>query len=1038
CVSPGSGSTRSPVVLPSLRREESARAVLLNSLGALYALGQDVAWPAVAGSPRRVISLPSYRWQKERFWAPASAVPRPAPAASRPAPVPPQPIPTTAVSEYYDLGAEFHRRRPGDGSLTFDGYLTWGLFPRPRPGFSWLRTVLHPERHPEDYRCLVEAQEELRRVLFRAIDLSRVETVFDFGCGYGADMIALAQRHPHLRLEGYTISARQAEIGNARAAGCGLGDRVHIYHRDSAKQPFPGRYDLVLGLEVAGLIEDKPALFANVAEHLKDGGQVLLADFIANAQSSIDIPETSTYSSTAAEWCTVLGAHRLRLIDTIDISPEIANCLADPEFDRHLAAATAEASADPRLLRHVASYPNVEQALRQDALRYALFRAVKDSVSTVDEIVDFNRATIARAKRYSPPDQAPESLALERWLHTIEWRPAPPVRMTPATPRRTWLVYAERLDHGRALQRELEALQQTVLLEVAGDPARASNRQIDGQSDSVAGVVYLCDLAETHFDSRALQALQALQDPNRLGCAGLLRLTQAVLNGNAGSRRDPPRLWLVTGGVTGVALDQAPLAGLVRAIGQEHPELRPATIDLRDRSAPALAQLAQELVADTDEDHVVLERGQRTVARFERLRLAGAGRYRPSPEGSYLITGGLGGLGIEVAAWLVGHGAGYLYLAGRSAPSERAAQRLDVLAGSGAEVEVVQADVRRPQEVTELVRKIDGGRYRLRGIVHAAGVLDDRTVLGLTPERTSAVTAPKVLGAWNLHVETVRRDLDFFVLFSGLASIFGSPGQSNYAAANAFLDALAHYRRARGLPALSINWGPWQEAGVVAARGASFTLQGVHSIPTALGLDALALLIASGETQAAVTSFEQAVWQRAYPALARSPLVSGLAPPSSEDARPAGDVIAQLRQAAVGWPRRTLLEHHLRDHIGQVLRLPPEAIDPDAAMKDLGFDSLMALQLRNRLEESLQTQLPVTMVWNYPTIPDLVVFLAGKLGLRLHAGAPDADGTPAGALEPSPALPVEPADDLLDRIKGLSEDEALRLLNSSVEAAGEL
>ncbi|MGH2350510.1 MAG: acyltransferase domain-containing protein, partial [Chloroflexota bacterium] len=173
CVSPASGPARPPVVLPSLRREEAARAVLLNSLGALYALGQDVAWPSVAGRPRRVVSLPSYPWQKERFWAPApalsrqeSAAPRPEPASPQPAPAPPQPVPTTAVSEYYDLGAEFHRRRPGDDSLTFDGYLTWGLFPRPRSGVSWLRTVLHPERHPEDHRCLVEAQEELRRVLF--------------------------------------------------------------------------------------------------------------------------------------------------------------------------------------------------------------------------------------------------------------------------------------------------------------------------------------------------------------------------------------------------------------------------------------------------------------------------------------------------------------------------------------------------------------------------------------------------------------------------------------------------------------------------------------------------------------------------------------------------------------------------------------------------------------------------------------------------------------------------------------------------------
>ena len=184
-------------------------------------------------------------------------------------------------------------------------------------------------------------------------------------------------------------------------------------------------------------------------------------------------------------------------------------------------------------------------------------------------------------------------------------------------------------------------------------------------------------------------------------------------------------------------------------------------------------------------------------------------------EATYLITGGLGGLGRAVATWLVEQGARHLVLMGRSAPSASAQQTLDALRKAGAHVVVARGDVARADDVASVIESIRMSMPPLRGVVHAAGVLDDGIVAHLDQRRLRDVMAPKVDGAWNLHALTRDVDLDFFVLFSSAASVLGSPGQAHYAAANSFLDALAWHRRAEGRSALSINWGPWAEVGLV-------------------------------------------------------------------------------------------------------------------------------------------------------------------------------------------------------------------------------
>ncbi|MGH2671013.1 MAG: beta-ketoacyl reductase, partial [bacterium] len=284
--------------------------------------------------------------------------------------------------------------------------------------------------------------------------------------------------------------------------------------------------------------------------------------------------------------------------------------------------------------------------------------------------------------------------------------------------------------------------------------------------------------------------------------------------------------------------------------------------------------------------------------------------------------------------------------------------------------------------------------------------------------------------------------LDFFVLFSSGASLLGSPGQGNYAAANAFLDALAHYRHSQGRPALSINWGPWAEVGLAAAqanRGARLATQGMASIAPAQGLAALGRLLDCGAPQVGVLPLNLRHWRQLYPRAARSPLLAHLLQ-EQDSARGAGIANNPVREALLAarpGARRSLLESHLVEQVAQVLRLARSHIDAQTPLPTLGFDSLMALELRNRLEASLGLTLSATLMWGYPTIAALAPHLAGKLGITLE------EPEKSGAAPTSPPLERSPlqgegegagahgqteAPLTLAEVKKLSEDEAAALL----------
>ena len=359
-------------------------------------------------------------------------------------------------------------------------------------------------------------------------------------------------------------------------------------------------------------------------------------------------------------------------------------------------------------------------------------------------------------------------------------------------------------------------------------------------------------------------------------------------------------------------------------------------------------------------------------------------------DGAYLVTGGLSGLGLLVAEWLARKGAGSIVLMGRRQPDEHSAARIERLKASGTPVHVSTGDVALRAAVEAALAQ---ARHPLRGIFHCAGVLDDGVLTQMNAEKFERVLRPKVAGAWNLHSLTQNLPLDHFVLFSSAASLLGSRGQANHAAANAYLDALAHYRRTRGLGALSVNWGPWSGTGAAVRTGAA--ARAAKTITPEAGIRALERLLAGGAVQAAVIPAAPAELSEAVPA------------------RPKLETFSLERLA--GYParkRKRELLSELQKMAAAVLGLAGAGLaTPDQPMAELGLDSLMAIEFRNRLATAFRRPFPSSVLFDHPSLDRL------------------ADHIDASVFQAT-VKTAAPVNDLLTDLEQLSEDEVDRMLGA--------
>jgi acyl transferase domain-containing protein/acyl carrier protein len=603
---------------------------------------------------------------------------------------------------------------------------------------------------------------------------------------------------------------------------------------------------------------------------------------------------------------------------------------------------------------------------------------------------------------------------LQKWLYEIVWQASPlPANQPagqPAGDITHWLIVTGPQCNGdgglgeRVAERLIRAGYGAEVYDCAApgpsalDDGRGSLWQQMGHAAGL-GLLYL-QPAESAELAPAQTALEA--------SCGLLELVQGLVQQRKGA---PTRLWVATQGQSLLDGDPAALPtpaalwGMGHVIGLEEPGLWGGLIDLPVAvEAADLDVLTGTLIGQAQqnqpaENRIAIRRGGRYVPRLtalspaRRAEIADAPPVSPSGATSYLITGGLGGLGLQAARALAAQQPSgcRLILMGRHGPNEQARQVIAELARQGAQVTLFQGDVACEADVARLFAQADPP---IGGIIHAAGVLDDGILLRQNRARFEQVFAPKVLGSWLLHQYSQAHPLDFFVSFSSAAALFGSPGQSSYSAANAFMDGLVGYRRSLGLPALSIQWSAWAEVGMAAAQK-ELNLPGVQMLTPAQGGQILARLLGAGG-HIGVLPVDWARFGRQFAGGAVPPLLADLVRASqagqsaglvesAENQHPEShpDRAKGLReQLALAEPaaREALVLGFVRQQVARIMRFDGDQVDMATPLLYLGMDSLMAVEIRDRIRAALGLEIELVALLEGMTISSLAQRVMQHIG----------------------------------------------------------
>jgi acyl transferase domain-containing protein/aryl carrier-like protein len=952
------------MAIASLRRAHDERAAMLESLGALWARGQSVAWSQLFPGGGRRVPLPTYAWQRERHW----------------------------------LETEVSQARVHTGGHPLLGQ---GMTLSTQPGTRVWETPVSVRRVPwlGDHRIqgvtVVPGTAYLEMALAAAADDGGragpheiTEVVLSQALAFADNATATVQLVTTEEPAGRRFQIASLAPGAARASW-----RVHcqgaLRRTEHAAAPTPLDLDAIRAR--FGPSEPAPAFYA---EHRTIGfdfgpsfqGLVELWRGDGEALGRVQLPEAAgsiaAYRMHPALLDACLqamgGLTRRNSLTTPWVPVEVGSLrLWQPPAGELWCHARERREGPP------------------PGDRRSCDLQIVDGTGAV--VVEISGLVVQRLEARALQREEHEEHEEDEWLLALDWEPA--AVGAPAPPTGRWLLLGGG-ELGAALRGALEAAGHAAVHAPVGelgadpDPARALLAEAFGGQAPTA-VVHLGSLEVSgELDAGTVEAALTR------GPDSALVTVQALA---AMSYREAPRLWLLTRGAQAVAQDavavaQAPLLGLGRVIALEHPELRCVRVDLdpaRPEGEPHA--LLAELLANGAEDEIAWRAGQRFVGRLARgapdARPRASGSAGPGHaaegairrDGSYLVTGGLGGLGLSVAGWLADQGAGHLVLLGRSgaaSPEQQAA--VAALSARGARVTVARADVADRGQLERVLHEVDATGMPLRGIVHTAGILDDGLLLQQTPARLRPIMASKALGALHLHELTRAMPLSFFVMYSSSAGLLGTPGQGNYAAANTFLDALAQHRKALGLPALSIAWGAFSEVGLAARPDLAERRDGsgMRSIRPEQGLSVLARLLAGDRAQIGVVSFDAQQWAAAIcPTAGVTQRFSRLlaAPPEAPGRSNGGSALLARLAAAAPDERIVLVEQALRSQVSQVLRLAESKLDVHAPLTSLGMDSLMGLTLKHRLKRELAVEVPLIRLLSDTTVVELTRFLDAQM-----------------------------------------------------------
>jgi acyl carrier protein/NADP-dependent 3-hydroxy acid dehydrogenase YdfG len=647
------------------------------------------------------------------------------------------------------------------------------------------------------------------------------------------------------------------------------------------------------------------------------------------------------------------------------------------------------------------------------------------------------------------------------WYVVPEWEKVPqPCKATTgarAAGKGSLLIFADRAGFGKRLYeagrshgftcRVLEMVRRGECDEVMRELERL-------QPSELSGITHIVDCLPLDDAELVMHESSDLDAAILAGPGSLARTVQKLL---AAKVDGAPRVWVLTRGTHNVGGSgvMCPTGGMVwgmgRSLALEHTGLWGGLIDLDPESRmdrEAIDVLAE--ISAQDEDQIAFRKGKRYVLRLSPFRHLGEDPERPfrcDGQGAYIVTGGLGGLGLHVAALLADRGARTLVLAGRTPlparevwnriqeddPQRRRVRAVLELESKGVEVRVVAIDVGDRDQMMQLRDALRRDHVPpLRGIVHAAGILQYGALSDLTMVQLADALRAKVHGGWLLHEVFGGEPLKFFIMFSSASALLSSPMLSAYAAGNAFLDALAHYRRNLGRPATSINWGVWSEAGMATTFDGgglqASAIQGMGTLTTREGLNVLRCLFSNSLTQIAVIPVDWKVWAARYPSLARAPAISRLVGSCEvKKDKPRADT-ASLQAVLDATPEslHTSLQAYLAERIGVVIGVSPSRINVTEPLSTFGIDSLMAVEIRNKVDRELHVNIPMVRFLQGPTVEELAGLVAERLPQQAGPSASSAAASEGEGV--SHGMTAEVASSLLDELPNLSDDQVDDLL----------
>jgi len=987
-------------VLPSLKREEEADKVLAGSLGALYTLGYPMDWSRIYPEGGRCVQLPFYPWQRERCWLdkPAGDFGNQSQYVSR-----------DGAEKHSLLGRHFKSAQTEthfwEGALDsiarshLEDHRVGGA--PVLPAALYVEMALAAAAETFSSQSFVLKDIEFRRALFLPDGGTRtIQVILSPGADGTASVhiysCPLGEEHLN---RSWTLHAA-AKICPRQNHGMPLVIEQETLAELQARssEQISGQ-DYYLRLRESGI--DYGPSFQSVAQLWRCNGEVL---------GEVKAPD-GPYGEFNA--CQFQPAILDACFQTLGASVA-AQATEDDKQGTYMPTHVDEIRIHRRPGLHLRSHAHLLERTA-DTMKGEV-RLLDETGHVAIEMLGLRFDNIGRDTKRAAEEN------LDDWLYEFQWQlrerqagqPAP--ELSPPASRSNWLIFADNSSVGEALGALINAQGDRSILVTRGEsferidgerfrlhPERPEDIQqlleavLASDQPTCRAVVHLWSL-DAHLPEET--TVTSLKTAQTLGCGSVLQLVQEL----ARVQRDHlPRLWLITRGAQPAGeetlpLDtaQAPLWGLGRVIAQEHPMFWGGLMDLEPRPSlleDAVPQLWKEISAPDKEDQIAFRQGRRYVGRLVRKRRAGRQEapLRWRTDGSYLITGGLGDLGLSVARWMVEQGARRLILLGRTKLPRRALWNsaeagsrlahqiaaIRELEALGTSVHLASVDV---ADEGQLSAFLDGFRTEgwppIRGIVHAAGVLQDGLLMQLDTAALNSVLRPKMMGGWLLHRLLEDASLDFFVLFSSAGSLLGQPGQGNYAAANAFLDALAHHRRAQGQPALSINWGAWSGLGFADTPGgkrlaARLALRGINSIAPGQALEVLERLLRPGSpTQVAAVPVDWRRYRQFYPAGTESPLLSELAREEGDNSPQAGHPGGERSTLLAAEPaqRRQLLQSYLSELVAGVLGLSASRLDVQQPLSNLGLDSLMAIELKNRIGADLGVNVPMVTLLSGPSV----------------------------------------------------------------------